>query len=146
VRLLFDLVKPDVAVFGEKDFQQLLVIRWLVHNFRLPIEIVGLPTVREPDGLALSSRNQYLSADERKRAPAIFAALTAIAGAIRDGHHDWEHLETRGLNALTGAGLAPDYFEIRNAEDLSEPTPDASLVILTAARLGKTRLIDNLRI
>ena len=146
VRLLFDLVKPDIALFGEKDFQQLLVIRWLVHNFRLPIEIVGLPTVREPDGLALSSRNQYLSADERARAPAIFTALTAVAGAIREGHHDWAHLETRGLNALTGAGFTPDYFEIRNADDLSEPAPDAPLVILTAARLGGTRLIDNLRV
>jgi pantoate--beta-alanine ligase len=146
VRLLFDLVKPDVAVFGEKDFQQLLVIRWLVHNFRLPIEIVGLPTVREPDGLALSSRNQYLTAEERARAPVIFTALTAIAGAIREGHHDWNHLETRGLNALTSAGLEPDYFEIRNADDFSAPDADAPLVILTAARLGKTRLIDNLRV
>ncbi|MEX0900280.1 MAG: pantoate--beta-alanine ligase [Gammaproteobacteria bacterium] len=146
VRLLFDLVEPDVAVFGEKDFQQLLVIRWLVHNFRLPIEIIGLPTVREPDGLALSSRNQYLSADERAQAPAIFTALTAIAGAIREGHHDWDHLETHGRNALTGAGLRPDYFEIRNADDLSAPIAGDPLVILTAAHLGETRLIDNLRV
>ncbi len=146
VRVLFDLVKPDVAVFGDKDFQQLLVIRWLVHNFRLPIEIIGLPTVREPDGLALSSRNQYLSADERERAPAIVTALTMVADAIREGHHDWAQLESRGLDALTDAGLVPDYFRIRDAEDLSAPTPDASLVILTAARLGKTRLIDNLRV
>lgn len=146
VRVLFELAKPDVAVFGEKDFQQLQVIRWLVHNFRLPIEIIGLPTVREPDGLALSSRNQYLSVDERKHAPAIFAALTAIAGAVREGHHDWSNLEARGRSALADAGLAPDYFEIRNADDLSPPTPDAPLVILAAARLGKTRLIDNLRV
>ena len=146
VRILFDLVRPDVAVFGEKDFQQLLVIRWLVHNFRLPIEIVGLPTVRESDGLALSSRNQYLTADQRARAPAIFTALTAIAGAVREGHDDWNHLETRGLNALTGAGLAPDYFEIRKAGDLSAPDANASLVILAAARVGNTRLIDNLRV
>lgn len=144
VRILFDLVKPDVAVFGEKDLQQLLVIRWLVHNFRLPIEIIGVPTVREPDGLALSSRNQYLSEDERERAPAIFRALTTIADAIRDGHDDWNELETRGLTALTNAGLAPDYFEIRNANELTQPTANQPLVVLTAARLGKTRLIDNL--
>lgn len=146
VRALFDLVKPDVAVFGEKDFQQLLVIRWLVHNFRLPIEIVGLPTVREPDGLAMSSRNRYLSADERVRAPEIFTALTATADAIREGHHDWARLEARGRTALADAGLEPDYFEVRNAADLSPPTVDAPLVILTAARLENTRLIDNLRV
>ena len=146
VRLLFDLVRPDVAVFGEKDFQQLLVIRWLVRNYRLPIEIVGVPTLREPDGLALSSRNQFLNADERARAPTIFTALTAIVGAIREDHHDWARLGERGYNALTGAGLEPDYFVVRNADNLSAPTVGAPLVVLTAARLGPTRLIDNLRV
>jgi pantoate--beta-alanine ligase len=146
VRLLFDLVRPDVAIFGEKDYQQLLVVRWLVDRYRLPIEIVGVPTLREPDGLAMSSRNQFLTPDERARAPAIFTALTAIAGAIREDHHDWAKLEERGTNALAGADMAPDYFAIRNADDLSEPTPGAPLVILTAVRLGNTRLIDNLRV
>ena len=122
------------------------MIRWLVANFRLPIEIAGMPTLREPDGLAMSSRNQFLTADERARAPAMFTALTAIAGAIREDHHDWPRLEERGTKALTGAGFDPDYFAIRNADDLSAPTPDAPLVVLTAARLGDTRLIDNLRV
>ena len=146
VRLLFDLVEPDVAVFGEKDFQQLLVIRWLVQNFRLPIEIVGVPTLREPDGLAMSSRNQYLSADERRRAPAMFTALTALAGAIRDGHQDWEHLEGQGTHALESAGFQVDYVAIRDANDLSAPRADGDLVILAAGRLGNTRVIDNLRV
>lgn len=145
VRLLFDLVGPDVAVFGEKDFQQLLVIRWLVRNFRLPIEIVGVPTLREPDGLAMSSRNQYLDADERRRAPAMFTMLTALAGAIRDGHTDWPHLEERGRNALDGAGFDVDYVAIRDANDLGAPRADGELVVLAAGRLGRTRLIDNLR-
>lgn len=146
VKLLFDLVHPDVAVFGEKDFQQLLVIRWLVDAYRLPIAIVGEPTVREADGLALSSRNQYLTPDERARAPAIFAALSAAADAIRRGERAWAALSERGAQALASAGLRPDYFEIRNAADLSAPRDRTPLVVLAAARLGKARLIDNLGI
>lgn len=143
VKLLFDIVRPSVAAFGEKDFQQLLVIRWLVDAYALPVGIVGVPTVREPDGLALSSRNQYLTADERARAPAIYSALTAVAEAIRIGEHDWETLGARGTRALASADLQPEYVVVRNADDLSAPRAGVPLVVLTAVRLGKARLIDN---
>ncbi|MCA1798177.1 MAG: pantoate--beta-alanine ligase [Xanthomonadaceae bacterium] len=146
VKLLFDVVHPNVAAFGEKDFQQLLVIRWLVNAYSLPVAILGVPTVREPSGLALSSRNQYLTADERARAPAIYSALTAVAEAIRAGDIDWAALSAKGADALASAGLQPEYLELRNANDLSAPRAGEPLVVLTAARLGKARLIDNLRV
>jgi pantoate--beta-alanine ligase len=146
VKRLFEFVTPDVAVFGEKDFQQLLVIRWLVLEFGLPVEIIGEQTVREPDGLAMSSRNRYLDAGQRAAAPALFKALTAAAGAIRHGHHDWQILSQRGRTALERAGLEPDYFEVRDADTLGAPADGGPQVVLAAARLGPARLIDNLRV
>jgi pantoate--beta-alanine ligase len=146
VTKLFGIVAPDVAVFGEKDFQQLLVVRHMTLDLALPVEIVGAPTVRAPDGLALSSRNRYLSAEERARAPAIHQALIEAARALYAGSADYEALELQGAQTITRAGMTLDYFSIKSAIDLSVPTPASSeLVILAAARLGRARLIDNMR-
>ncbi len=143
---LFHLVEPDVALFGEKDFQQLAVIRRMVDDLCLPVEIVGVPTVREPDGLAMSSRNGYLQPAERERAPALYQALLAAAAAVEAGAGDLEAEERRAAAAIDAAGLRADYVSIRRAADLARPAPeDTDLVILAAAYLGRARLIDNLR-
>ncbi len=144
VAKLFNIVTPDVAVFGQKDFQQLTVIRHMAADLCMPVEIIGAPTVREPDGLAMSSRNQYLTAEERQRAPAIYRAMQEAATALRDGQRDLRALESRGRDALSGAGFKVEYFAIRRCADLLNPGPaDRDLVVLVAARIGKARLIDN---
>ncbi|MGH8231283.1 MAG: pantoate--beta-alanine ligase [Steroidobacteraceae bacterium] len=146
VAKLFGIVSPDVAVFGEKDYQQLLVIRHMTLDLALPVEIVGAPTVRAPDGLALSSRNRYLSTAERARAPLIHQTLSRTARALYGGSTDHVGLEGAGRAALEAAGMNVDYFAVRNAANLSEPTEVCTdLVVLTAVRLGRARLIDNLR-
>jgi pantoate--beta-alanine ligase len=147
VSSLFHIVEPDVAIFGEKDFQQLTVIRRMVADLCMPVEIVGAPTVRDADGLAMSSRNQYLTAPERSTAPRIYATLQAAARRLGAGDVDFASIERSGVDALAKAGMKPDYFAVRVAADLSAPTPDTQhLVVLTAARLGKARLIDNIQI
>lgn len=146
VAKLFNMVAPDVAVFGEKDFQQLLVIRRLVEDLDFPVRIEGVATVREADGLALSSRNAYLSAEERGRAPQLHAALCAARAALREGRRDYETLEAEGLERLRAAGFAPDYFSIRGQGLEPAAEADGPLVVLAAARLGRARLIDNLRV
>ena len=138
---------PDIAIFGEKDYQQLLVIRRMARDLDLPVEIVGAPTVREPDGLALSSRNVYLTAGERAVAPRLHAALRTASAALRDGVAV-SSVEARGYAALIEAGFGPiDYFDVRDAEDLTHlgpgPIDPARARIFVAARLGKARLIDN---
>ena len=134
---------PDFGVFGEKDYQQLQVIRRLARDLDLTTEIVGGPTARAEDGLALSSRNAYLTPAERAIAPHLHQLLSDAAQALRDGAAVSD-VEAKGLAGLQEAGFHPiDYFEARNAEDLSEPKPGAPLRLLAAARLGKTRLIDN---
>lgn len=144
VTRLFNIVQPDAAVFGQKDYQQLLVIRRLQADLHIPVRIVPAPTVREPDGLALSSRNQYLDAAERARAPALHGALARCADALRNGAADLAALEKAGLAELAGAGFRPDYFAIRAAADLALPLPATrQLVVLAAAHLGRARLIDN---
>jgi pantoate--beta-alanine ligase len=146
VTKLFGIVAPDVAVFGEKDYQQLLVIRHMTADLALPVEVVGAPTVRAPDGLALSSRNRYLASDERSRAPSIHHALLEAARAIYAGSQDFQTLECQGAAAVEKAGMKVDYFSIRNALDLTVPTAASTdLVILVAARSGRARLIDNMR-
>lgn len=141
---LFNIVQPDVAVFGQKDFQQVAVLRRMVADLHLPLQIVTGATVRAADGLALSSRNQYLSAEERARAPAIHRALSACRGRLLAGERDFARLEAAGLAELELAGFAPEYFAIRRMGDLALPgTDDRELVILAAARLGRARLIDN---
>ncbi len=147
VAKLFNIVQPDVAVFGEKDFQQLTVIRRMVEELCLPVQIVGAPTVRDADGLAMSSRNQYLSEAERRLAPQIFATLAAAARRLQGGDNDFASIERAGVQTLESAGLRPDYFAIRQVGDLAPPAAHMRhLVVLTAAHLGKARLIDNLQI
>ena len=147
VTKLFNIVAPDVAVFGEKDFQQLLVIQRMVKDLNLPIEINGEPTVREGDGLALSSRNQYLSKQERAFAPKLYEVLSETRERILMQNMDLTDLEQAAIMQLEQHGFSPDYVAIRDAETLAEPhSPTDRLVILAAARLGETRLIDNLRV
>ncbi len=144
VTKLFNLVQPDVAVFGQKDYQQLLVIRRMVADLRVPIEIIGAPTLREANGLAMSSRNQYLTGDERERAAVIHRTLNAMRDDVRNGEAISE-AETSASEALIAAGLKPDYAVIRRADDLTHAVADERhLVALIAARLGRARLIDNL--
>ncbi len=145
VTKLFNMVQPDLAVFGEKDFQQLAVIRTLVRDLNMPIQIIGEPTVRAEDGLALSSRNGYLSAEQRAAAPALYRTLQQLASAIRDGNRDFTQLIEAGQASLVSAGFRPDYLEIREASSLRPAEAnDTQLVILGAAFMGTTRLIDNL--
>jgi pantoate--beta-alanine ligase len=147
VAKLFGIVAPDVAVFGEKDYQQLLVVRHMTLDLALPVEIVAAPTVRAPDGLALSSRNRYLSADERARAALIHQSLSQAVRAIYGGNADYDQLAKDGSALLQRAGMSVDYFAIRDATDLSEPDAASNdLVVLAAVRLGRARLIDNLRV
>lgn len=143
---LLNMAQPDLALFGEKDFQQLAVIRRMVTDLCLPVEIIGVPTVREPDGLAMSSRNGYLSADERFRAPALSRTLNWVADQLRAGHRDYARIEAEAAEPLRQEGFEPEYVSIRRAADLAEPDPDETepLVVLAAARLGRARLIDNL--
>jgi pantoate--beta-alanine ligase len=143
---LLCLVQPDVAIFGEKDYQQLTVIRRVVQDLNLPVTIVGAPTVRAEDGLALSSRNRYLSIDERATAPAIYRALDKARRRLEAGDTAYASIEAEGLAAIGAAGIKPDYFEVRTAARLEPPTErDVHLVVLAAGRLGKARLIDNLQ-
>jgi pantoate--beta-alanine ligase len=143
---LFHMVEPDLALFGEKDFQQLLVIRRMAEDLCLPVEVVGVPTVREPDGLAMSSRNGYLGPAEREAAPALHRALQEAAQALAGGAEPGV-VERRAADALGAAGLRPDYVSVRRAQDLGIPAAgDGDLVVLAAAYLGRARLIDNLRV
>jgi len=147
VAKLFQIVQPDVAVFGEKDFQQLAVIRRMVEDLCMPVEIIPAPTVRDVDGLAMSSRNQYLTAAERAVAPQIHATLQAAANRLRAGDADFAGIELAGFRALESAGFRPDYFAVRRAADLGAPTAAArELVVLTAARMSRARLIDNVQV
>lgn len=147
VAKLLGNVQPDVAFFGEKDYQQLLVIKRMASDLCLPVEIVGLPIVRDPDGLAMSSRNAYLSQDERRRAPEIYRTLKSAAEGLRQGDKSMDEIETAALARLEKAGLRPEYVSIRRTDDLQPPTPeDTRLSILVAAWLGRARLIDNLKV
>ena len=146
VAKLFHIVDPDVAVFGEKDFQQLTVIRRMVADLCLRVEVVGAPTVRESDGLAMSSRNQYLDEQQRRLAPSIYRQLQQAVEALKSGVRDFARIEGTGRAALDGAGFRTDYFSVRDARTLAPASPDTRhFVVLTAARLGKARLIDNLQ-
>lgn len=147
VSMLFNMVQPDVALFGEKDFQQLAVIRKMVRDLFMPVEVIGVPTKRAADGLALSSRNGYLTDEERRIAPRLQKCLQATAEAIRQGNRDFEALESVALQQLAKAGFRNDYFHIVNSLTL-EPASleDRDITILAAAFLGKTRLIDNISI
>ncbi|MDR9424827.1 MAG: pantoate--beta-alanine ligase [Marinobacter sp.] len=147
VTMLFNMVQPDVAVFGEKDFQQLAVIRKMVRDLMIPVQVVGAPTVREEDGLAKSSRNGYLSETERAKAPVVFQTLQNTAEQVQQGRSDFDALEQEARDALASAGLRPDYFNIVSSRTLKPATEnDREITLLAAAFLGTTRLIDNLTI
>lgn len=142
---LFNIVQPDVALFGNKDYQQLLVIKTMVEDLSLPIEIIGVDTIREDSGLAMSSRNGYLTAEEKAAAPALKKAIDAMAQGILQGE-TFEQVIDLAKASLVAAGFTPDYLEVRHADTLAKADPqDKALVILAAAYLGKARLIDNLR-
>jgi len=144
---LFNMVQPDLAVFGKKDFQQLVLIRRMVDDLNIPVTIRGIATVREKDGLALSSRNAYLTRKERQVAPILYRTLCDAKQTIDQGDRDYLRLEKQYQESLTMAGFVPDYFCVRRVSDLRPAAPDdKALVILTAARLGKPRLIDNLQV
>lgn len=144
---LFNMAQPDLAVFGEKDYQQLAVIRTMVRDLNLPIEIQGAPIVRAEDGLALSSRNGYLTAEQRAAAPALYRSLQQLAERLRAGETDHAALIADAQRSQQAAGFRPDYLEIREAFSLRPATPaDRHLVLLVAAHLGSTRLIDNLSV
>lgn len=147
VSKLFNIVAPDVACFGKKDYQQLAVIKGFVEDLNFDVEIVPVDTGRAEDGLALSSRNQYLSAAERAEAPRLYGELKAIAELLGQGSLDYAGLEKRAVQSLTEHGWTVDYVEIRHADTLEVArTGDRRLVVLAAARLGATRLIDNVEI
>ncbi len=144
VTRLFNIVSPDAAVFGQKDYQQLMIIRRMVTDLSLPIEIIAAPTVREEDGLAMSSRNQYLDDAERAKAPALYAVLQDVSHALETGSEDYAALEEQAMQSLSQAGFEPEYVSIRRAESLETPDRDTDeLVVLAAANLGGARLIDN---
>jgi pantoate--beta-alanine ligase len=144
---LFNCVQPQAAVFGMKDYQQLMVIRNMTRQFSLPIAIIGGETVRAADGLALSSRNGYLSEGERAEAPRLYRELMWIRDAIRQGQSNIAGLENAAISALTAAGWKTDYVAVRQQSDLAVPPGiDVPLVVLAASRLGNTRLIDNIEI
>ena len=140
-------VLPDYALFGEKDYQQLIIIRRLASDLCIPTEIVGMPIIREEDGLAMSSRNAYLTEEQRKLAPLIYQSLLAAADKLNNKNIDHNLIEKEGFLSLESAGLRPEYFSIRRSHDLSEPTSeDRELSILVAAWLGTARLIDNIKL
>jgi pantoate--beta-alanine ligase len=146
---LLNIVTPDVLVLGQKDYQQFVLVERLITDLRLPVRAVCGATAREPDGLALSSRNRYLTGDERHRAPALHRALAEMRERLRAGESNYRALESRAIEHLRGAGFRPDYVEVRRAADLAKPEEaDRSdeLVVLAAAWLGRARLIDNLRV
>ena len=140
-------VQPDFALFGEKDYQQLLVIRRLASDLCIATEIIGMPIIREADGLAMSSRNAYLDPEQRRVAPVIYQNLLAAADKLKDPGADIAAVEGEGIHALELAGLRPEYFSVRRTADLAEPAPgDRELSVLTAAWLGAARLIDNVKV
>lgn len=145
VARLFALVQPDVAVFGQKDYQQQLVIRHMAEDMNLPVSIITANTVREEDGLAMSSRNAYLSDDERAIAPVLFKTLGAVGQELQNGRRNFADLESKAMEELREAGFTVDYFAIRRAQNLEVPDRDCDeLVVLAAAALGSARLIDNI--
>ncbi len=144
VTKLFQIVTPDFAAFGRKDFQQLTLIRRMVRDLSMAVTIVDVPTSRASDGLALSSRNGYLTSDERARAPALYRSIEKAAARIESGDAAFDDITAEAMASLEQAGFRPDYFTIRNRDTLAEPGPrDRELVILAAAWMGRTRLIDN---
>ena len=145
VSILFNLVQPDVAVFGEKDYQQLQLIKRMAAELAMPLQVTGAPTLRDPDGLAMSSRNQYLEADERARAAGLNRALLAVVEAVRAGRRDFDEICAAGVADLASQGFRPQYLAVRNRDLMPPDAAGREWVVLGAAWLGKTRLIDNVQ-
>ena len=144
---LFNMVQPRAAVFGKKDYQQCLVLQTMARQLALPVEIILAETVRAADGLALSSRNQYLSPAERAEAPRLYRVLQEVSAAARTGTHSWATIEAEAMTELERHGWRPDYVTVRRRADLQPPKDDdRELVILGAAKLGAPRLLDNLEL
>lgn len=142
---LFNIVQPDIALFGLKDFQQFTIIKIMVRDLNIPVEIIGVDTVREPSGLAMSSRNGYLTAHEKQVASELYRVLCVTRDAILEGACNYTELENQAFAALQEVGFKPDYISVCRSSDLTKAAPeDSDLVLLAAARLGKTRLIDNI--
>jgi pantoate--beta-alanine ligase len=151
VTKLFSCVQPRVAVFGKKDYQQLMIVRAMARQFAMPTEIIGAETFRADDGLALSSRNGYLNTEERAEAPFLYRTLQDVAARARDGDTDVAGMQRRAMDALSARGWQPDYVAIRKQSNLQAPSLDdlregSPLVVVAAAKLGTTRLIDNLEV
>jgi pantoate--beta-alanine ligase len=147
VAKLFNVVLPDVALFGEKDFQQLAIIKRMAVDLCMPLQVIGVPTVRETDGLAMSSRNRYLSTEQRQKSPHIYSALSHVGQLLRSGRRDLSVLEQQAVDELKQHGFVPDYVAIRDAFTLQPPDLHCRhMVVLTAARLGRARLIDNVQV
>ena len=145
VTKLLNMVQADIAVFGEKDYQQLLLIKKMVRDLNIAVDIVGSPTYREENGLAMSSRNQYLTEEQREQAAAIYQILLSIKEKLEQGEHKIEAIQQQAIKELQDLGFEPDYVDIRRADDLEIALPDDhSLRVLVAARLGRARLIDNI--
>jgi pantoate--beta-alanine ligase len=144
---LFNMVSPHSAIFGKKDYQQYIVLRDMVRQFALPIEIIPAETVRAADGLALSSRNGYLTPEERREAPRLYQVLRKAQAELAAGVRDFQRIELHGMSELADNGWKPDYVTVRRQTDLQAPAAhDRELVVLAAARLGRTRLIDNVEV
>jgi pantoate--beta-alanine ligase len=149
VARLLNIVAPDVLVLGRKDYQQWVLVQRMITDLRMPIRLITGATQREPDGLAMSSRNRYLGAEERARAPELYATLQSVRSALLGGEADYERLEQSACARLQAAGFKPDYVAVRVAGTLERPAPGSraeDLVVLAAAWLGKARLIDNLEV
>ena len=143
VAKLFNIVQPDMALFGRKDFQQLMIIKTMVEDLSMPIEVIGIDTIREASGLAMSSRNGYLTADEKHNAAALKRAIDSVIDAVQRNTPPQDAIE-QAVQQISAAGFTPDYFELRNANTLRQATADDNqLVVIVAAYLGKARLIDN---
>jgi pantoate--beta-alanine ligase len=147
VNKLLNITRPDAVFLGEKDFQQLFMMKQMVSELMMSVEVIGVPTYREDDGLAMSSRNKYLTETERDKAKALFETLSEIEQALKNGSNEFSQLEQQGLRKLQELGFIPDYIEVRRQRDmLSAQAADKELVVLGAAKLGKTRLIDNIQL
>ncbi|HEY7671492.1 MAG TPA: pantoate--beta-alanine ligase, partial [Gammaproteobacteria bacterium] len=146
---LLNIVGPDMLVLGRKDYQQVVLLERMIADLRIPVQVISGETQRDDDGLAISSRNRYLTPAERKRAPALYATLIHVRDALVSGDRDFSALEGTAVLALEEAGFKPDYVEVRHARDLSKPNGRSTtkdLIVLAAAWLGKARLIDNVRV
>jgi len=147
VNKLLNITRPDAVFLGEKDFQQLFMMKQMVSELMMSVEVIGVPTYREDDGLAMSSRNKYLTETERDKAKALFETLSEIEQALKNGSNEFSQLEQQGLSKLQDLGFIPDYIEVRRQRDmLGAQAADKELVVLGAAKLGKTRLIDNIQL